>query len=192
MTEKEKCAAGLLYAPEEPELTAERLRAKDLCWRANQLLPSARDERAALLRGLLHADGVFTIEPDFWCDYGYNIHLGRNFYANHGLVILDAAPVEIGDDVMIAPQCGLYTAGHPLDAETRIRGLEYAYPIRIGDGVWLGGGVKVMPGVTIGAGSVIAGGSVVTRDIPAGVLAGGVPCRVLREITPADREKYRR
>ena len=153
---------------------------------------SARDERAALLRELLHADGVFTIEPDFWCDYGYNIHLGRNFYANHGLVILDAAPVEIGDDVMIAPQCGLYTAGHPLDAETRSRGLEYAYPIRIGDGVWLGGGVKVMPGVTIGAGSVIAGGSVVTRDIPAGVLAGGVPCRVLREITPADREKYRR
>ena len=185
MTEKEKCAAGELYLAECDELIADRNRAKDICWQANQLPPSAREARCALLRGLFGSCENFTIEPDFWCDYGCNIHLGKNFYANHGLVILDGARVTIGDNVMIAPQCGLYTAAHPLDAQTRNALLEYAKPITIGDNVWLGGGVKVMPGVTIGAGAVIAGGSVVIRDIPAGMLAAGNPCRVIRPIDQA-------
>ena len=127
------------------------------------------------------------IEPPFWCDYGANITVGRNFYMNHGGVILDAGGVTFGDNVFIGPQCGFHTSGHPLAAEERNRGLEYAHPIRVGSDVWIGAGVQVMPGVTIGDGAVIAGGSVVTKDIPAGVLAAGVPCRPIRPITEEDR-----
>ena len=105
----------------------------------------------------------------------------------HGGVILDAGGVTFGDNVLVGPQCGFYTSGHPLDAAKRAQGLEYAYPIRVGSGVWIGGGVRVMPGVSIGDGAVIASGSVVTKDIPAGVLAAGVPCRPIRPITAADR-----
>nr|WP_312799862.1 sugar O-acetyltransferase [Pseudomonas sp.] len=127
------------------------------------------------------------IEALFHCDYGYNIELGENFYSNVNLVILDCAKVSIGRNVFIAPNVGLYTAGHPLDAERRNQGLEYAHPITIGDNVWIGGGVTVLPGVTIGEGAVIGAGSVVTKDIPAHVVAVGNPCRVLRTIDNADR-----
>ena len=106
-------------------------------------------------------------------------------------MILDGARVTFGDHVFIAPNCGFYTAGHPLDAERRNQGLEYAHPITVGDNVWLGAGVQVMPGVTIGDGAVIGAGSIVTRDIPAGVVAAGNPCRVLRAITQADRHAYK-
>lgn len=183
MTEKEKMLAGEWYYAEDAVLRAERQHAKEICWKANQLPPSQQQERISLLRTLFGSvAGEFLIEPDFWCDYGYNIHLGRDFYANHGLVILDTAPITIGDSVFIAPQVGLYAAGHPLDVERRCVGLENAKPITIGDRVWIGGGVKVMPGVTIGADSVIAGGSVVVKDIPAGVLAAGNPARVIRTL----------
>ena len=116
--------------------------------------------------------------------------MGDNVFINAYCVILDEAKVTIGNNVFIAPQCGFYTAGHPLDKDLRRRKLEYSLPITIGDDVWIGGMVCVMPGVTIGAGSVIGGGSVVVNDIPEGVLAAGNPCRVIRRITPEDRDRY--
>lgn len=119
----------------------------------------------------------------------YNIELGENFYANHNLVILDGAKVTFGDNVFVAPNCGFYTAGHPLDYERRNAGLEYAYPITVGDNVWIGGGVQVMPGVTIGSNVVIGGGSVVTKDIPDNYVAVGNPCKVIRPITEADKTR---
>jgi len=125
----------------------------------------------------------------FWCDYGYNIEIGENFFANHNVVILDGGKVTFGDNVFIAPNCGFYTAGHPIDFERRNRGLEYAYPITVGNNVWIGAGVQVMPGVTIGDGAVIGGGSVVVKDIPPNAVAVGNPCKTVRFITEDDRKK---
>lgn len=189
MTEREKMRAGLLYNPAEEELSRARLRCKTLCAAYNALPYPERERRAEeLLRELLGAAGVSPhIEPPFWCDYGDGITAGDRFYMNHGGVILDGGGVAFGDDVMVGPQCGFHTACHPLVGRERAAGLEYAKPIRVGDRVWIGAGVQVMPGVSIGADTVIGGGSVVTRDIPAGVVAAGNPCRVLRKITDADR-----
>lgn len=188
MTEKERMLSQRLYdANADPLLRQERLRAKELCRRFNQLPPTAEEEQQTLLRQLLGSVGEnCCILPDFWCDYGYNIQVGRDFFANHGLVILDGAPVRFGDHVFIGPSCGFYAAGHPLDAARRDRGLEYAWPITVGDHVWFGGGVQVLPGVSIGSDTVIGAGSVVTRDIPDHCVAVGNPCRVLRPITEAD------
>ena len=188
MTEKEKMLAGALYWSGDEELAEARDRCKALCQQFNQTAYLTEDIEAAqaLLRRLLGAAGEgLRIEPPFWCDYGWNITVGRNFYMNHGGVILDAGGVSFGDDVLVGPQCGFHTSGHPLDAEGRRRGLEYARPIRVGSGVWFGAGCHVMPGVAIGDGAVIAAGSVVTQNIPAGVLAAGVPCRPIRSLTEA-------
>lgn len=188
MTEKEKRAAGLLYdAGNDPELLDELMRCKDLCFEYNYLLrPTQTRERDALMRRILGGTGErFLIQSPFWCDFGCNTVIGENFYANHNCVILDTAPVVFGANVLVGPDCGFYAAGHPLDADLRRRGLEFARPITVGDDVWFGGGVRVLPGVSIGAGSIIGAGSVVTRDIPAGVVAAGNPCRILR---PAGRE----
>ncbi|MDE6581700.1 MAG: sugar O-acetyltransferase, partial [Duncaniella sp.] len=137
----------------------------------------------ALLRRLLgEVKGSILIEQTFYCDYGYNIRVGENFYANFNLVILDGAPVTFGDNVFIAPDCGFYTAGHPLDATERNKGLEYARPITVGNNVWIGAKVSVLPGVTIGDNCVIGAGSVVNKDIPANSLAVGNPCRVIKKI----------
>ena len=124
----------------------------------------------------------FTIEPNFFCDYGFNISFGENFYSNHNLVILDANKVEFGDNVFIGPNCGFYTSGHPIDFETRNKGLEYAKPIKVGNNVWIGGNVCVMPGVTIGSNVVIGAGSVVTKDIPDNCAAYGNPCKVAKSL----------
>ena len=189
MTEQEKMASGLLYDATDPALEAQRSRCKELCHQANQIPPLQQQARNALLRTILGRTGThFTIEPSFWCDYGYHITLGEHFYANHNLVILDCAPVTFGDHVFIAPNCGFHTAGHPVDAARRNAGWEYARPITVGDDVWFGAGVQVLPGVTIGCDCVIGAGSVVTRDIPPHSVAAGNPCRVLRPITKADRE----
>lgn len=189
MTEKEKMQSGLLYdANYDPELCQERVDCKERCYDYNALRPSQTEEQTALIRQILgKTKGPFTILAPFWCDYGYNIEIGENFFANHGCVILDCAKVTFGDNVFVAPNCGFYTAGHPVDAERRNAGLEYAWPITVGDNVWFGGGVQVLPGVTIGSDVVIASGSVVNRDIPDHVVAGGNPCRVIRPITEADR-----
>ncbi|WP_373752553.1 sugar O-acetyltransferase [Neisseria weixii] len=189
-TEKQKMLDFELYdANYNPELLQERLNAKDLCFEFNQTRPSETKKQAQIMRRLLgKTPEQFYITQPFWCDYGYNIEIGANFYANHNLVILDGAKVSFGDNVFIAPDCGFYTAGHPVDAERRNQGLEYAHPITVGDNVWIGGGVKVMPGVRIGSNVVIAAGSIVTKDITDNVIAGGVPCKVLRPITDADKE----
>lgn len=188
MTEKEKCAAGLLYnANYDKELIQKRIACKDLCQEYNELKNSDTEKRGELLRRILGSvkENV-CIEPSFWCDYGYNIEVGENFYANHNLVILDCAKVEFGDNVFIGPNCSFYTAGHPLDAKQRNEGLEYAHPIKLGDNIWLGGNVVVLPGVSIGSNSVIGAGSVVTKDIPENVVAVGNPCRVVKNIVEQD------
>lgn len=192
-SEKEKAKAGKLYdANFDEELLKDRDLCKAACYEYNRLPPARKAERAAILRRLLGKTGKeFVIEQPFFCDYGYNIEIGENFFMNVNGVILDGAKVTFGDDVFIAPNCGFYTAGHPLDAGQRKQGLEYAYPITIGNGVWIGAHVCVMPGVTIGDNTVIGGGSVVTKDIPANVVAVGNPCRVILAITEADKEKYR-
>ena len=122
------------------------------------------------------------MKAPFFCDYGYNIEIGENFYSNHNLIILDGNKVIFGDNVFIAPNCAFYTAGHPIDVNRRNQGLEYAKPIKIGNNVWIGGNVVVLPGVTIGDNTVIGAGSIVTRDIPANVVAVGNPCRVIKQI----------
>ena len=191
LTEKEKMLAGMLYdADHDEELVQDRIRAKDLCYDFNQLPPTRVKEQKEVMKKLLgKTEGAFQIIQPFWCDYGYNIEIGKNFFANHNLVILDCTKVKFGDNVMIAPNCGFYTAGHPLDAERRNQGLEYAYPITVGDNVWIGAGVHVMPGVTIGNNVVIGGGSVVVKDIPDNVVAVGNPAKVIKTL---DAEKFRK
>ena len=193
MTEKEKMLNQMLYdANYDGALKAERIHAKELCHQYNQLHPAQEEEQREILLQLLGKTGEnFCITAPFWCDYGYHISIGNEFFMNHNGVILDGAEVTFGDYVYIAPNCGFYTAGHPLDVEQRKQGLEYAFPIHVKSNVWIGAGVQVLAGVTIGEGSVIGAGSVVNRDIPDHVLAAGVPCRVIRRITEEDRKKYR-
>ena len=181
MTEREKAFAGMLYNP--AELHEDLMKCKELCAEYNRLMPSQRDKRQELIKKIFGKVGENCwVEQNFWCDYGSNIEVGDNFYANHNLVILDGAKVTFGDNVFIAPNCGFYTAGHPIDYKTRNSGFEYAYPIKVGNNVWIGGNVCVMPGVTIGDNVVIGGGSVVTKDIPSNVVAVGNPCKPIRPI----------
>lgn len=194
MTEKDKAARGLLYdANYDPVLSEERLFCKGILYEYNRLHPALLEEREKLIKKLLGKTGRnLIIEQPFLCDYGYNIEVGENFYANTHCTILDAAKVTFGDNVFIASDCGFYTAGHPLDVEQRNQGLEYAFPITVGNNVWIGGQVVVLPGVSIGDDTVIGAGSVVCKNIPAGVIAAGNPCKVIREITDKDRQKYRK
>lgn len=184
MTEKDKMLAGMIYdANNDPDLIAERLIGKELCRDYNDLRPSETGAREELLRKILaEVKNGIIIEQPFHCDYGYNIHVGNNFYANFNLVILDEAPVTFGDNVFIAPNCGFYTAGHPIDPIERNKGLEYARPITVGNNVWIGAGVSVMPGVTIGDNRVIGAGSIVVKDIPSNCVAVGNPCKVIKKI----------
>nr|WP_295221780.1 sugar O-acetyltransferase [uncultured Chryseobacterium sp.] len=188
MTEKEKCAQGLLYnANYDQELIKKRVAAKDLCQQYNNLKNSNSEGRISLLKKILgKIQENICIEPSFWCDYGYNIEVGENFYANHNLVILDCAKVVFGDNVFIGPNCSFYTANHPIDVKQRNEGLESAHPIKVGNNVWFGGNVVVLPGITIGNNSVIGAGSVVTRSIQDNVIAVGNPCRVIKTITEND------
>ncbi len=184
MDEKEKMLAGELYdANYNEDLMKERLIAKDKCFEYNNIKPSKIEERTEIMKQILGKTGnQFLIEQPFICDYGYNMEIGENFYSNHNLVILDANKVKFGDNVFIAPNCGFYTAGHPLDYETRNKGLEYAKPIEVGNNVWIGGNVVVLPGVTIGDNVVIGAGSIVTKDIPSNSVAVGNPCKVIKEL----------
>ncbi|PRD47047.1 sugar O-acetyltransferase [Sphingobacterium haloxyli] len=187
-TEKEKMIAGEFYQATAKELMAERQYAKEQLFQYNSLEPSKIKARNQILKKLFgKTTSRFFIEPPFRCDYGYNIFLGDNFYANYNLIILDCAAVIIGDNVMIGPNVSLFTAGHPVHPEPRIAGWEFAKPITIGDNVWIGGHAVINPGVTIGKNTVIGSGSVVTKGIPDNVVAAGNPCRVIREITDTDK-----
>mgnify|MGYP003817108081 CR=1 FL=1 len=188
--EKEKMLAGRPYKAFGELLLKERLYAKELIFDFNISRPFEIEKRNTIIKDLFGKTGnTFLIEPPFRCDYGYNIEIGENFYANYNLTILDCNKVLIGNNVLIAPNVAIYTAGHPLHYEPRNEGYEYAFPIFIGNNVWIGGNVIINPGVKIGDNSVIGAGSIVTRDIPANVVAVGNPCRVLKEIAHLD-ESY--
>lgn len=184
MSEKEKMLREEIYnANYDKELLEERAKAQDLCYEYNNIKPSDFEKRKEIMKKIINnTKNNFCIEQPFWCDYGYNIELGENFYSNHNLVILDGNKVKFGNDVFIAPNCSFYTAGHPLDYIERNKGLEYAKPITVGNNVWIGGNVCVLPGVTIGDNVVIGAGSVVNKDIPSNCVAVGNPCRVIKQI----------
>lgn len=193
MNQKERMLAGLPYKAWLDGLSQERLACQEKLRRFSALPPQAREEAAALLKELFGKTGESVhVVPPLYCDYGTNIQVGENFFANYQLTVLDCAPVTIGDNVQIAPNVSIYTAGHPLHPDSRNSGYEYALPITIGDNVWIGGNVVICPGVTIGDCAVIGAGSVVTRDVPPWTVAAGNPCRVLRQITEADRDFYYR
>lgn len=183
--------AGLPYKAWLDGLSEERLENKKRIYRFNNLPPEEVEEQHRLLRQILGKSGENVhIEAPFHCDYGYNIEVGENFFANYNFTVLDVGKVRIGDNAQIAPNVSICTAGHPVHPESRNSGYEYGIDITIGDNVWIGGSASIMPGVTIGNNVVIGGGSVVTRDIPDNVIAAGNPCRVLRAITDADRDYY--
>lgn len=191
MTEQAKMQAGEIYSSLDEQLVQERLNAKEIIFALNQIPPRATEERKALFNRLFQTQqSDFHIELPFNCDYGYNIRLGSNFYANYNCTMLDCAPITIGDNVMFAPNVSLFTAAHPIDAEKRNSGIEFALPINIGNNVWIGGNSVVLPNVNIGDNVVIGAGSVVTKDIPANCIAVGNPCRVLRPITEQDKIYY--
>lgn len=167
------------------------MRAKRLCYRLNTLDPDDFQGRDAAIRELFGSAGKDAwVESNFRCDYGTQITVGDYFYANYDCIFLDIAPITIGNRVYIAPRVCIYTVNHPMVPEVRNTDLEYGRPVTIEDNVWIGGNVVILPGVTIGEGAVVAAGSVVTRDIPPRVVAGGNPCRVIRPLTEADREKW--
>ncbi len=181
MTEKEKMQAGMLYYAFDEQLTSEREAAKMKTYDYNLTRPDELNKRKDILKSLLGSIGEqIYIEPSFKCDYGYNIHVGDNFYANFDCVMLDVCSIEIGDNCLLAPGVHIYTAEHPLEANARITGDEYGRPVKIGNNVWIGGRSVINPGVTIGNNVVIASGSVVTKDVPDNALYGGVPARLIK------------
>lgn len=184
MTEKEKMLAGLIYSAVDEELLKELNEVKDIIHKYNSLLPSASQERFAILKGLLGhmADDEFIINQPFYCDYGKQISIGKRFFANFNLTILDEARVTIGDDCFIGPNVSIYTACHSTDPIERNTRREWAEPVKIGDNVWIGGSVTILPGVTIGNNVTIGAGSVVTKCIPDNVVAVGNPCRIIKNI----------
>ena len=170
--------------------TEAQTRAKKLCWEYNRTSPDEKEKRGAILQDLLGTySPMVNIEPDFRCDYGFNIHFHGFAVLNYNCVILDTSPVNIGEGVFIAPGVCIACSGHAIDQEQRSHGIGTSAPITIEENVWIGANATVCAGVTIGAGSVIGVGSVVTHDVPAGVVAAGVPCRVVRTITEKDRIK---
>ncbi len=191
MTQKERMLAGLPYKAWLDGLSEERMACRRKLHAFNLLPPDEEAQAQRLLRELLGKTGRDPwINAPFHCDYGWNIEVGDNFFANYNLTILDVGKVTIGSNVQFAPNVSIYTAGHPLHPDSRNSGYEYGLPVTIGDNVWIGGNVVLLPGVTVGSNSVIGAGSVVSRDIPEWVVAVGSPCRVVRRITEEDRKYY--
>lgn len=182
-TEKAKMLDGELYNAGDPELVSDRVNARRLTRFFNETLETDLDKRTEILKELFGSTGEsLYIEPTFRCDYGSNIHVGENFYANFDCVFLDVCEIRIGDNCFIAPGVHIYTATHPLNAQERISGVEYGIPVTIGDNVWIGGRAVINPGVKIGNNVVVASGAVVTKDVPDNVVVGGNPARVIKEI----------
>lgn len=188
MSELNRMLSGKLYDASAPELAAARNKAHRLCRLYNSIIDEEKNQRSKLINELLgYEPKNCHIAPTFNCDYGVNIELGQNFFANFDCIILDVCQVRIGDNVMFGPRVCVYTAGHPLDAETRNTQLEFGTPVTMGNSVWVGGNTIILPGVTIGDNTVIGSGAVVTKSIPANVLAVGNPCQILRSITEEDK-----
>lgn len=191
MNQKERMLKNLPYKAWLDGLEEERLENKKKIYEYNNCRPDEGEKSQRLIREILGKTGENVyVEAPFRCDYGYNIEVGENFYANYNLVILDVGRVKIGKNAQFAPNVAIYTAGHPVHPDSRNSGYEYGIDITIGDNVWLGGNTVIMPGVHIGNNAVIGAGSVVTKDIPDDVVAAGNPCRVLRSITEEDRKYY--
>lgn len=193
MTEKEKAQAGFLYdANYDESLLEERIKCAELCHQLNSIPNYQFEKRNPILYKMFgDMKDSAVIHSPFICDYGYNIHIGENFFSNYNCTILDGAEVTFGDNVFIAPNCCFSTAGHAIDAEQRNKGFEIAWKIKVGNNVWIGANVVVLPGVEIGDNTIIGAGSVVTKNIPSGVIAVGNPCHVLRKITDEDKNKYK-
>lgn len=191
MNQKERMLAGLPYKAWMDGLSEERVNNKLKIYKYNSLRPDETEKMETLLKEILGKTGknVF-IETPFHCDYGKNIEVGENFFANYNLTILDVGKVMIGSNAQIAPNVSIYTAGHPIHPQSRNSGYEYGIGVTIGDNVWLGGNVVINPGVHIGNNAVIGSGSVVTKDIPDNVVAVGNPCKVIKRITDEDRKYY--
>ncbi|MFZ0369716.1 MAG: sugar O-acetyltransferase [Halobacillus sp.] len=183
MTEKEKMLAGELYKSWDEELVHERARARQIVYSLNQTKDAEMHYRKQLIEDLFGTlEGEYGLEPPFFCDYGYNIHVGEGFFANFNCVFLDVCPIRIGKRVLIGPSVQLYTATHPMDRATRASGLEAGKPITIGDDVWIGGNAVINPGVTIGDNVIVGAGAVVTKDIPSNVFIGGNPAKTIKAI----------
>lgn len=193
MTEKEKMLNGCYYNYMDPELVREREVVAELVFQFNMTAPSQMAKRESLIRQMLGSVGEgVAVEVPFHCDYGCNLYIGKNFFANKNFMVLDCAKVTIGDDVLIGPNVGIYTPNHALCSDERVNNMERSRPVTIGDRVWIGGHTVILGNVTIGDDTVIGAGSVVTKDIPDGVVAFGNPCRVIREINENDKIAYRR
>ena len=188
----EKIQRGEMYNDLTKELVEEREKTVFLMKKYNDSFGQPSEVREGILRDLLKSVGKGVhFEPDFRCEFGCNISIGNNFYANFDCVMLDGGGIEIGNNVLFGPRVGIYTSNHAVDFEERINGACYAKKVVIGNNVWIGGGVNINQGVTIGDNTIIGSGSVVTKDIPANVIAAGVPCRVIREITEEDKTGYK-
>ncbi len=191
MNHKERMLNGLPYKSWLDGLDTERNACKAIIYEFNLLKPNEQGKIPEILKKLFGKTGNnIWIEPPFHCDYGWNIEVGENFYANYGLTILDVGKVTFGNNVLIAPNVSIYTAGHPVHPDSRNSGYEYGIPITIGNNVWIGGNAVILPGVTIGDNTVIGAGSVVTKNIPSNVVAVRKPCKIIRKITDADRKLY--
>lgn len=184
MTEKEKMLSGMVYSAIDDQLLKELNEVKEIIHEYNALKPSQTLRRFQILKDLLGhvADDEIIVNQPFYCDYGKQIRVGKRFFANFNLTILDEARVTIGDDCFIGPNVSIYTACHSTDPLERNTRREWAEPVTIGDNVWIGGSVTILPGVTIGSNVTIGAGSVVTRDIPDNVVAVGNPCKVIKNL----------
>ncbi|MBO6164220.1 MAG: sugar O-acetyltransferase [Lachnospiraceae bacterium] len=191
MDQRKRRDQQILYITDEAVLE-EQKKCRAILQKLNFMDRADFDGIGAVVKELFgSSDGAF-VNPPFYCDYGSNIHVGKNFFANYNCMIIDVAPVTIGDNCQMAPNVAIYTAGHPVHPATRNTAYEYGIEVTIGDNVWIGGNTVILPGVHIGDNTVIGAGSVVTRDIPAWCVAAGNPCRVIREITEEDRYFYYR
>lgn len=189
MNNIERRDAGLPYIS-DAEVLEQQKRARRLTQELNTADRSDFDKIGAIVKELLgKSDGAF-LNPPFYCDYGFNIEVGKNFYANYNCTILDVGKVTIGDNCQLAPNVAIYTAGHPVHPDSRNSAYEYGIPVSIGDNCWIGGNSVICPGVKIGNNVIIGAGSVVTKDIPDWAIAAGNPCKVIRMITDEDRKYY--
>lgn len=188
MNNIEKRDLGLGYVSDEEVFQQQKI-ARRLTQQLNTIDRSDYLGIQSIVKELFGSSENAFVNPPFYCDYGFNIHVGKNFFCNYNCTFLDVAKITIGDNCFMASNVALYTAGHPIHPETRNTLIEYGKPITIGDNVWIGGNVVINPGITIGSNTVIGAGSVVTKDIPEWVVAAGNPCKVIRSITDEDKDK---